>query len=288
MTKKNKNFKKNKLLENRTFYLMTILLAILLLITIYWIKNNKNINILVSASANSKKQNEEHIDAEIISNSEDSGKDYKNNTSYDDKEQNNKEIDSNLTDWELILINKNNKIPDYYGMNLINIENEHLVDERIAEALQNMLKDARKQKLSPLICSSYRTHQKQEELYTAKTNSYIWQGYGKAQAEDLASYWVAIPGTGEHQTGLAVDIVSKKYQILDEKQEQTKEQQWLIENSYRYGFILRYPTEKREITMINYEPWHYRYVGVKNATFMKEKGFCLEEYIDYLKKFEQN
>ena len=166
------------------------------------------------------------------------------------------------------------------------VEYGHSVDERIAEALTNMLNDARKQGLSPVICSSYRTQQKQERLYNDKVNEYIWSGNSKETAKDLASYWVAIPGTGEHQTGLAVDIVSSKYQILDEKQEQTKEQQWLIENSYKYGFILRYPTEKKQITMINYEPWHYRYVGVENALYIKENNICLEEYIEYLKQFE--
>ncbi len=59
-----------------------------------------------------------------------------------------------------------------------------------------------------------------------------------------------------------------------------------MENSYKYGFVLRYPTEKKNLTMIEYEPWHYRYVGIENATFMKEKGYCLEEYIEYLKQFD--
>ena len=73
---------------------------------------------------------------------------------------------------------------------------------------------------------------------------------------------------------------------MDEKQEETEVQKWLIENSYKYGFVLRYPTNKKDITMINYEPWHYRYVGVENATYMKENDMCLEEFIDYLKQFE--
>lgn len=105
---------------------------------------------------------------------------------------------------------------------------------------------------------------------------------GTAQKE--ASYWVTLPKTSEHEIGLAVDIVSANYQILNEKQETTAVQKWLMEHCIDYGFVLRYPTDKKEITKINYEPWHYRYVGIENAKFMKENDFCLEEFIEYLKK----
>ena len=198
-----------------------------------------------------------------------------------------KEIASNITDWNLILVNKNNKIPENYEVNLSDIENNK-VDSRIAEALKNMLADARKEGLNPIICSGYRTKSKQNQLYNNKIKQYVNRGYNNEKARELASYWVAIPDTSEHQTGLAVDIVSKSYQVLDDKQEKTEVQKWLIENSYKYGFILRYPTDKKEITMINYEPWHYRYVGIENANYMKKYNICLEEYIDYLKQFEQN
>ena len=203
------------------------------------------------------------------------------------EEENKKDIDSNTSDWELLLVNKNHKVPDGYSVELEEVEITHKVDKRIADSLEQMLTDARKEGLSPIICSSYRTNAKQQKLYNNKVTEYRRWGYSSEEAKELASYWVAIPGTGEHETGLAVDIVSKEYQILDEKQEQTDVQKWLIENSYKYGFILRYPTDKKDITMINYEPWHYRYVGIDNATYMKEQDMCLEEYIDYLKQFEE-
>ena len=202
-------------------------------------------------------------------------------------EENEKDVDSNISDWELLLVNKNYKIPEGYSVELEEVEKTHKVDKRITESLKQMLSDARKEGLSPIICSSYRTNAKQQKLYNNKVTQYKKWGYSSEEAKELASYWVAIPGTGEHETGLAVDIVSKEYQILDEKQEQTDVQKWLIENSYKYGFILRYPTNKKDITMINYEPWHYRYVGIDNATYMKEQDMCLEEYIDYLKQFEE-
>ena len=198
-----------------------------------------------------------------------------------------KDIESNTFDWELLLVNKNHKIPENYSMELEEVEFAHKVDKRIVEPLKKMLADARKEGLSPIICSSYRTNDKQKQLYNSKTMEYRREGYSLEEAEEMASYWVAIPGTGEHETGLAVDIVSENYQMLDEGQEKTQEQKWLIDNSYKYGFVLRYPTNKKEITMINYEPWHYRYVGIENATYMKEHDMCLEEYIDYLKQFEE-
>ena len=203
------------------------------------------------------------------------------------EEENKRDIDSHTSDWELLLVNKNHKVPQGYTVELEEVENVHQVDKRMAESLKQMLSDARKEGLSPIICSSYRTNAKQQKLYNNKVREYKRWGCSSEEAEELASYWVAIPGTGEHETGLAVDIVSENYQILDEKQEQTDVQRWLIDNSYKYGFTLRYPTDKKDITMINYEPWHYRYVGIDNATYMKEHDMCLEEYIEYLKQLEE-
>ena len=87
------------------------------------------------------------------------------------------------------------------------------------------------------------------------------------------------PGTSEHQAGLAVDIVSVEYQVLDEGQEDTPLQQWLMAHCWEYGFILRYPTDKSDLTGVGYEPWHYRYVGEEAAKAVTEQGICLEEYL---------
>lgn len=197
------------------------------------------------------------------------------------------EIDSRTTDWNLILVNKENRIPEDYQVELQTVEGKHKVDTRIVEPLTQMLTDVRKEGLQPYICSSYRTNQTQTTLFNKKVKQYQRLGYSKQQAEEEASYWVTLPKTSEHEVGLSVDIVSKSYQILDEKQENTAVQKWLMENCDKYGFTLRYPTYKKEITRINYEPWHYRYVGIENAKFMKEKDYCLEEYIAYLKEYEE-
>ena len=97
---------------------------------------------------------------------------------------------------------------------------------------------------------------------------------------EKAGHQVAVPGTSEHQLGLAVDIVDVNYQLLDTNQENTAVQKWLLENSWRYGFILRYPTDQTDVTGIVYEPWHYRYVGKEYAQDIYKKGLCLEQYLE--------
>lgn len=182
--------------------------------------------------------------------------------------------------WKLLLVNPWNEVPEDFTVELKELDNGHAVDARIYEDLQKMLDDARAEGLSPIICSSYRTQEKQEQLFQKQITKYLEMGYSTKSAKEEASKWVAYPGTSEHQTGLAVDIVALDYQVLDNKQEETPEQEWLMENSYQYGFILRYPNEKSEITGIYYEPWHYRYVGKEAAKEIYEKEICLEEYLN--------
>ena len=151
--------------------------------------------------------------------------------------------------------------------------------QEAVDDLRAMLADAQAQGLSPLVCSSYRTQEKQQSLYDKQVQQWLDQGYGLEDAQREAARWVAIPGTSEHQTGLAVDIVSLYNQVLDHSQETTEEQQWLMEHCWEYGFILRYPQDKQEITGITYEPWHYRYVGRETAAQIRDSGLCLEEYV---------
>lgn len=185
-----------------------------------------------------------------------------------------------INEWSMVLVNPWNKLPDDFSVMLTELDNGHAVDSRIYNDLQEMLNDARSEGLEPLICSSYRSYELQDRLFRNKVDFYLSEGYDSYNAEREAAKWVAFPGTSEHQTGLAVDIVSIHYQLLDENQEDTPEQKWLMENSYKYGFILRYPTDKSHITGINYEPWHYRYVGKEVAKEIYEQGLCLEEYLE--------
>lgn len=203
-----------------------------------------------------------------------------------EREKIKKEIDSNSSDWNLMLVNKDKLIPEDYNVQTEEIDGKNSVDYRIADSAKRMLQDARNEGLSPIVCSSYRSTTKQKKLFNNKISEYLKSGYSADEAKEKASLWVAVPGTSEHEIGLAMDIVSLKYQVLDEEQENTEEQKWLMQHCNEYGFILRYPTEKVNITQINYEPWHYRYVGVENAKFMTEKNYCLEEFIEYLKSCE--
>ncbi len=182
-------------------------------------------------------------------------------------------------DWKLILVNFENALPEDFFVELKWLDQKHAVDARCYDALQRMLEDCRKEGLEPLICSSYRTREKQESLFSNKVQRLLDQGYSYEDAVETGSGEVAVPGKSEHQTGLAVDIVDERYQLLDERQETTDVQKWLIANSWKYGFILRYPPKKSHITGIIYEPWHYRYVGKKAATEIHDKDICLEEYL---------
>lgn len=182
--------------------------------------------------------------------------------------------------WELLLVNAEHPLPeDFQVPELTALRGEHAIDSRAYPALQQMMDDCRAAGLEPTICSSYRTRDKQEELFEKKLDTLLQQGYSPEEAEREAARWVACPGTSEHETALAVDIVDAAYQILDQQQEQTPVQQWLMTHCAEYGFILRYSTDKSDLTGIGYEPWHYRYVGTEAAEAITEQHLCLEEYL---------
>lgn len=183
-------------------------------------------------------------------------------------------------DWKLLLVNATHPVPENFSIETTPLINGQAVDKRIYQDLQNMMDAARAEGLEPLICSSYRTMEKQTSLYNAQVQSCLNQGYSREEAQKQAAIWVAPPGTSEHQLGLAVDIVAASYQLLDEEQEKTPEQKWLMKHCAEYGFVLRYPTNKSDITGIGYEPWHYRYVGKEAAKEMMGRRICLEEYLE--------
>ena len=182
-------------------------------------------------------------------------------------------------DWQILLVNPWNEMPEDYEVTLKTLPDGNKVDERAYEDLTAMLEACRKAGLQPKICSSYRTQSKQTYLYNNKIARLRNAGYSRKAAEAEAGRWVARPGTSEHQLGLALDIVSQSYQALTKKQEKTAEQKWLMEHCWEYGFILRYPNDKSEITGICYEPWHYRYVGREVALDIRDSGLCMEEYL---------
>lgn len=182
-------------------------------------------------------------------------------------------------DWQLLLVNAWHKLPEDYHVECKTLANGLQVDARIYDDLNAMLTDCREAGLEPVVCSAYRTEDTQTRLYRNKVSRLLSAGWSRDTVEQEAARWVAPPGTSEHQTGLALDIVSADYQLLDEQQAQTPEQQWLMAHCWEYGFVLRYPTDKCAVTGIGYEPWHYRYVGKEAAREMQQKGLCLEEYL---------
>ena len=182
-------------------------------------------------------------------------------------------------DWQLLLVNPWNKLPEDYTVELKKLPNGLQVDARIYDDLTAMLSDCRKAGLRPLVCSAYRSSETQTRLYNNKIARLRAAGYSKEAAIREAGRWVAVPGTSEHQTGLAVDLVDANMQDLTDEQEKTETQKWLMANSWRYGFIHRYPNDKTDITGIIYEPWHYRYVGKAAAQDIFNRDITLEEYV---------
>lgn len=184
-------------------------------------------------------------------------------------------------DWQLVLINKQHSIPEDYEVQLgsINtIKGSMQCDERIINDLMDMIKAAKEDNVVLAICSPYRDFSYQEMLFNRKIKRYMNAGMSYLEAYQLAGQAVTVPGASEHQIGLALDIITDTYTSLDEGFGKTAAGMWLAENSYRFGFILRYPQGKEYITGIEYEPWHFRYVGVDAATVITQNGITLEEF----------
>lgn len=182
----------------------------------------------------------------------------------------------NSEDWYLILVNSDNPVPKHYDTELTKLSNGTCVDKRIYPSLQKMFDDARKQGVNPIVREGFRTGDDQEEIMQNRIDKYISEGYSKMQAKRKAREEVAKPGTSEHELGLAVDINAGDGSSAEEVYS------WLAKNAYKYGYILRYPAEKESITGIEYEPWHYRYVGKEAAEKIYNEHITLEEYLKEL------
>ena len=182
----------------------------------------------------------------------------------------------------LYLVNPWNYVPEDYTVELTPINDLHAIADVAYSDYLDMITDCEEAGFMPVVCSSYRTQEYQEGLFQNRIDRYVKEGYSVEEATGLAGQSVAVPGTSEHQLGLALDIVDNRNWKLDESQADMPTQQWLMENSWRYGWILRYPNEKSAITGIIYEPWHYRYVGKTIAKEIYDLGICLEEYLQML------
>lgn len=187
-----------------------------------------------------------------------------------------------VDDWQLVLVNKQHPVPEDYSFTLGTITGSMKCDVRIIDELMAMLEAAKADGIDLVICSPYRDYNRQTVLFERKIDYYMERGYSYLEAYKIASITVTVPGASEHQIGLALDIVSDTYTSLDTGFGKTDAGIWLKEHGYEYGFILRYPLGKEYITGIQYEPWHYRYVGKKSATAIMKQGITLEEFLEDL------
>lgn len=183
-------------------------------------------------------------------------------------------------DWKITLINKQHPIPEDYSFTLGTLKGSMQCDERILDDLLSMMKAASDDDISLMVCSPYRNLDLQEDLFERKLNYYTDKGYSYIDSYKLSSQAVTIPGSSEHQVGLAIDFITENYRVLEEGFEDTDAGIWLKNNCADYGFILRYPKDKEYITSIEYEPWHFRYVGKDAAKIIMSEGICLEEFWD--------
>jgi len=198
-----------------------------------------------------------------------------------------------------VMVNPWNFLPEDYAPTLVDLPRElgegHRVDESAYDDLVRMLrecnaamkeeyKNSGKKIPQAYVISSYRTMEDQTNAYNNKIQRVMNANPGmtREEAEKEAATVVAYPGTSEHQTGLAVDIIDTQLWALEQEQEDLPAQQWLMANCWRYGFLLRYPEGKTDSTGIIYEPWHYRYLGIELATEIHQSGLTVEQYLESL------
>ncbi len=187
-----------------------------------------------------------------------------------------KTVDPNQKLWYVMVVDKNRQLPDGYVPDLEYVaDSECSMDARVAPYFDKMYEAALADGVELVAYSGYRSYETQEYNYEALVEEYMeYYDMTRTEAEAEAATEILPPGTSEHNLGLAMDIGG-----TDEDFDETEAYAWLSENAHKYGFIERYTEEKQEITGIIPEPWHWRFVGIKHATAMKEKGICLEEYL---------
>lgn len=183
-----------------------------------------------------------------------------------------------IDDWKIMLINKQHPIPENYEFSLATIKGSMKCDERIIPELQQMMQDAQNDGVTLVIRSPYRDYERQIYLFNRKVKGYMKKKMSYLESYRTTAQAVTIPGASEHQAGLALDITSDSYTTLTQGFADTQAGKWLADHSYEYGFILRYPQGKEDITGISFEPWHFRYVGKNAAKYIYDHDLTLEEF----------
>lgn len=197
-----------------------------------------------------------------------------------------------LSDWQLLLVNKQQPRTSEISFNKVTVDDKQ-IDQRIARPLANFRASAKNAGYDTTLVSAYRSIAYQAEVYNTSLKQNEANGMNKESAKKLTESVIQTPGSSEHQTGLAVDLAGNdalaKYPNLVAQMDTFASQQWLIKHASDYGFVLRYLADSKSIaqTGIDYESWHFRYVGVINAKYMVQHHLTLEAYRDELKKAAQ-
>ena len=187
-----------------------------------------------------------------------------------------------ITEWNLRLANSENILPEDFEVEVVEFADDRQFDARAIKYLKQMINAMGQDGISNVwVQSAYRSVERQKELYDNSVQKYLKQGKTQEEAEKLTDEYINKPGASDHNLGLAVD-----FNYVDNKFDDLEAFKWLKENAEDYGFILRYPKDKEDITKISYESWHWRYVGEEHAKKMNELNMCLEEYIEYLQNQE--
>lgn len=178
--------------------------------------------------------------------------------------------------WELTLVNLQYRLPEEYKPTLkAAVEGSSVqLDERVAPFYAEMYAAAKADGCTLTPYSGYRTYARQQENFDRKVAYYVSQGLSETEATAKTQTRILPAGASEHNMGFSMDIVSASADFVS-----TKEFSWLTAHAYEYGFILRYPENKTDITGVMYEPWHWRFVGKEAAAAMHQSGQCLEEYL---------
>lgn len=260
-TSKNKRIKLNK----KKVALVGIVFLLLIILIVKGIKRDKT----VETSSN---ENTTQVNTITNENAE-------NQVPEEPEVKPNKEI----TDWRLMLANYENILPEDFEIELANIDDTKQFDARAIEYLNKMMNDMRKSGIANVwVQSAYRSVERQKKLYDNSIQKYLKQGKKQEEAEKMTDEYIAKPGRSDHNLGLAVD-----FNNVDNNFEDLKAFKWLQENAENYGFILRFPKGKEDITKIAYESWHWRFVGEEHAKKMNDLNMCLEEYVEYLQNAEE-
>ena len=207
-----------------------------------------------------------------VNNTENTTNTYSNNTTETPKRK--------IDDWRVTLANYENILPENFTVKVSNIDSTRQFDSRAIGELTDMMNAMRKAGITNIwVQSAYRSVARQKELYDASVQKYLKQGKTQEEAQKLTDEYINKPGSSDHNLGLADD-----FNYVDNKFEKLDGFKWLQQHAEEYGFVLRYPKDKEDITKIAYESWHWRYVGKEHAQKMNKLNMCLEEYVEYLQK----